>query len=369
MEDEELRPFFEPFGKIVTCIILRDFKKVSKGVAFVLYEKRSEAIACVERGQELMIPGLGYPFVVKMAETKDQKEERKHLRGSRGGSPPPGAAYAAAPGAPTAYAYAPAYAPAPGAGTPAAATYPATAYAAAYTYATPEGYDAAAAAYQAQAQAAAAQAQAQAAALGAQGQNPMGEGAAEQPKHGETQPSADPSAAGEHSAPDPAADPAAAAAAAVAQHPQYAQYAQVPGYPAAQPPPGYPAATAAQAYTYSYPGYPTAVPVAVPVAAPAAPMHSPGQVPPNCAVFIYRLPPTWTDTDLYTNFGYYGSIKSVKVMKDPGTGQSRGFGFVNYENPDAAQLAISAMNGLQVGSYRLSVALKSKNKPGQAPPY
>ena len=134
----------------------------------------------------------------------------------------------------------------------------------------------------------------------------------------------------------------------------------------------------------------------------------------NCAVFIYRLPPTWTDSDLYTNFGYYGTIKSVRVMKDA-SGQPRGFGlffvfcflffvfcflffvfcflffvfcffvffvfcvlsltpfppgFVNYESPEAAQIAISAMNGLQVGTYRLSVALKSKAKPGGGgPPY
>ena len=107
MEDEELRPFFEPFGKLVSCIILRDFNKVSKGVAFVVYEKRSEALSCVERGQELIIPGHNYPFVVKMAETKEEKEERKHSR-PREEAPP---AYGMAPAGTPAY-YAPAGTPA-----------------------------------------------------------------------------------------------------------------------------------------------------------------------------------------------------------------------------------------------------------------
>jgi polyadenylate-binding protein len=30
---------------------------------------------------------------------------------------------------------------------------------------------------------------------------------------------------------------------------------------------------------------------------------------------------------------------------------SKGFGFVNFENPDDAKRAMEAMNGLQLGSY------------------
>jgi hypothetical protein len=30
---------------------------------------------------------------------------------------------------------------------------------------------------------------------------------------------------------------------------------------------------------------------------------------------------------------------------------SKGFGFVNFDNPDDAKKAIEAMNGLQLGSY------------------
>ena len=34
-----------------------------------------------------------------------------------------------------------------------------------------------------------------------------------------------------------------------------------------------------------------------------------------------------------------------KLMRDPDTGASRGFGFVSYENFDSSDAAIEAMNG------------------------
>jgi len=47
-------------------------------------------------------------------------------------------------------------------------------------------------------------------------------------------------------------------------------------------------------------------------------------------------------------FAPFGTILSATVFKDKMTQQSKGFGFVSYDNPVSAQSAISAMNGMQV---------------------
>jgi len=45
-------------------------------------------------------------------------------------------------------------------------------------------------------------------------------------------------------------------------------------------------------------------------------------------------------------------------MVEKDTGRSRGFGFVSYDSPDAAALAIKELNGFVVGNKRLKVQHK-----------
>lgn len=49
---------------------------------------------------------------------------------------------------------------------------------------------------------------------------------------------------------------------------------------------------------------------------------------------------------LYDTFNAFGVIvQTPKIMRDPETGLSRGFGFVSYDSFDASDAAIEAMNG------------------------
>ncbi|KAF5754781.1 putative RNA recognition motif domain, nucleotide-binding alpha-beta plait domain superfamily [Helianthus annuus] len=53
-------------------------------------------------------------------------------------------------------------------------------------------------------------------------------------------------------------------------------------------------------------------------------------------VFVKNLSESTTDDDLTKAFSEYGTITSAVVMKDA-DGKSKGFGFVNFENADAAK--------------------------------
>ncbi|KAK7268841.1 hypothetical protein RIF29_21550 [Crotalaria pallida] len=61
-------------------------------------------------------------------------------------------------------------------------------------------------------------------------------------------------------------------------------------------------------------------------------------------VSVRNLSESTTDDELKKVFDKFGTITSATVMKD-GNGKSRCFGFVNFENTDAAACAVEALNG------------------------
>jgi CUG-BP- and ETR3-like factor len=61
---------------------------------------------------------------------------------------------------------------------------------------------------------------------------------------------------------------------------------------------------------------------------------------------------------MYQLFCPYGNLLSVRIMVEKDTGRSRGFGFVSYDNPESAALAIKELNGFAIGNKRLKVQHK-----------
>lgn len=62
-------------------------------------------------------------------------------------------------------------------------------------------------------------------------------------------------------------------------------------------------------------------------------------------LFIGNLDPDVDEKLLYDTFSAFGVvITTPKIMRDPDTGASRGFGFVNYDSFEASDAAIDAMN-------------------------
>jgi len=72
-------------------------------------------------------------------------------------------------------------------------------------------------------------------------------------------------------------------------------------------------------------------------------------------LFIKNIPDAFDGDDLRSLFSVFGHITSAVVMKDPATGFSRRYGFVNFANPEDADKAIAEMDGHKIESNRLIV--------------
>jgi cold-inducible RNA-binding protein len=80
-------------------------------------------------------------------------------------------------------------------------------------------------------------------------------------------------------------------------------------------------------------------------------------------VYVGNLSYNTTEDTLRTLFAEYGEIESVNLITDRGTGRPKGFAFVEMATEQAAQAAISGLNGKSVDDREITV---DKAKP-QAP--
>jgi RNA recognition motif-containing protein len=72
-------------------------------------------------------------------------------------------------------------------------------------------------------------------------------------------------------------------------------------------------------------------------------------------VYVGNLGATTTEETLRTAFAAAGGVKSVVVMRNPKTGRSRGFGFVELSSDSEAAAAIQTMNGVLVEGQPIKV--------------
>ncbi len=72
-------------------------------------------------------------------------------------------------------------------------------------------------------------------------------------------------------------------------------------------------------------------------------------------IFVGNLSKEVTDDDLQTLFSEYGTVRSVKVIKDMFSGESKGFGFVEMPGQAEAQKAISELNTKDLKGKKITV--------------
>lgn len=89
------------------------------------------------------------------------------------------------------------------------------------------------------------------------------------------------------------------------------------------------------------------------------------QVDVGANLFVGNLDPAVDERTLYDTFSQFGLIvQPPKIARDTETGNSRGFGFVSFDDFDASDAALEAMNGqhLMGKQIKVSYALKKDGK-------
>lgn len=81
-------------------------------------------------------------------------------------------------------------------------------------------------------------------------------------------------------------------------------------------------------------------------------------------LYVGNLPYATMDAQLKELFDEFGEVSSASVVIDRITGRARGFGFVEYTTPEAAQKAIEAMNGYSLEGRALTVDIARERSGG-----
>jgi RNA recognition motif-containing protein len=72
-------------------------------------------------------------------------------------------------------------------------------------------------------------------------------------------------------------------------------------------------------------------------------------------LYVGNLSYNTNDQDLLAAFAPHGNVQSASVVTDRDSGQSRGFGFVEFNSSSEAQQAVDAMNGMIIDGRALTV--------------
>lgn len=73
-------------------------------------------------------------------------------------------------------------------------------------------------------------------------------------------------------------------------------------------------------------------------------------------IYVSNLGFNFSDQDLNKLFAAYGGVTSAKVIMDKATNQSRGFGFVEMSDDNAARKAIAELNGAMADGRAIKVS-------------
>ncbi len=86
-------------------------------------------------------------------------------------------------------------------------------------------------------------------------------------------------------------------------------------------------------------------------------------------IYVGNLSWSMTDDDLMNLFTEHGSVTSAKILKDKMNGRSKGFGFVEMEDDEAAKAAIAALNETEVQGRKLIVNESQPRQEGSGGGY
>ncbi|XP_023015919.2 MKI67 FHA domain-interacting nucleolar phosphoprotein-like [Leptinotarsa decemlineata] len=71
-------------------------------------------------------------------------------------------------------------------------------------------------------------------------------------------------------------------------------------------------------------------------------------------LFISHLPHGFYENEMKKYFQQFGNVTNVKVCRSKRTGNSKGFGYVEFSNPDVAKIAAETMNNYLMFKKRIT---------------
>ena len=74
-------------------------------------------------------------------------------------------------------------------------------------------------------------------------------------------------------------------------------------------------------------------------------------------LYVGNIPFKMVEKELVELFTPVGNVIAVFIVKDKENGRSKGYGFVEMENPELAKKAIESLNGQIIGGRILKVSL------------
>eukprot|EP00343_Euplotes_focardii_P007563 CAMPEP_0205819980 /NCGR_PEP_ID=MMETSP0206-20130828/2530_1 /ASSEMBLY_ACC=CAM_ASM_000279 /TAXON_ID=36767 /ORGANISM="Euplotes focardii, Strain TN1" /LENGTH=352 /DNA_ID=CAMNT_0053114213 /DNA_START=130 /DNA_END=1188 /DNA_ORIENTATION=- len=81
-------------------------------------------------------------------------------------------------------------------------------------------------------------------------------------------------------------------------------------------------------------------------------------------LYVGQLHPNVTEADLRPVFEAFGPVDFVDLKLDPGTGESKGFAFVQYKHSAEAKTALQALDGLELAGRRIKVGAVDASTEG-----
>ncbi len=82
-------------------------------------------------------------------------------------------------------------------------------------------------------------------------------------------------------------------------------------------------------------------------------------------LFVGGLSWNTDDNLLRESFGKFGIVADARVILDRDTGRSRGFGFVTFDDDNAAKSAIATMDGSKLDGRNIRVNEAQERPPRQ----
>ena len=80
-------------------------------------------------------------------------------------------------------------------------------------------------------------------------------------------------------------------------------------------------------------------------------------------IYVGNMSYDTTEQELENLFGQYGTVNSARIIIDRYTDRSKGFGFVEMAEEDAAEAAISALNNQVFAGRNLRVNEAKERQP------